>query len=199
MKFIPVVIGLTFAAICAMPAAAQFGAPEKSNSEILLEKTMDAKAVATANFETAKTECASKSYSACYTLGEAYRQGTGVLQNYELAAESYDAACKGGNANGCAGLAYLTTHGRGVSKDLPKSRALFKKSCDLGLASGCAGYGNMVYTGTGGRKNVELGTRHLRQACDAEYAWACERLEALGARDPGNSAYDRLEDIRSRR
>lgn len=199
MKTLPVIMTAIAALCLALPASAQFGQkPQPSRSQIALEKAEAHKTAADIAFAAADAGCTAGKMQDCYALGESYRRGDGVMQSYKLAAEHYETACDGDNANGCAGLAYLSTHARGVPKDLPKSRRLFEKSCELGLASGCAGYGNMLYTGTGGRKDVDRGTVHLRSACDGNYTWACERLEALGARDPGNSAYDRLKDARER-
>lgn len=199
MKTLPIIITAIAALCLALPASAQFGQkPQPSRSQLALEKAEAHKAAADTAFAAAEVGCTAGDMAGCYTLGESYRRGEGVTQSYKLAAKHYETACDGKNANGCAGLAYLSTHARGVSKDLPKSRRLFEKSCELGLVSGCAGYGNMLYTGTGGRKDVDRGTQHLRSACDADYDWACDRLEALGARDPGNSAYDRLKDARER-
>ncbi|HCX11425.1 MAG TPA: hypothetical protein DHU81_14015, partial [Hyphomonas sp.] len=111
---------------------------------------------------------------------------------------NYRKACDGKVAEACSGLAYLTVQGRGMDADTARARQLYDKACDYGDVSGCAAYGNMIYTGQGGSKNVAEGTRLLQESCDKAYEWACERLSTLGAYQPDDSTWERLEDVRRR-
>ena len=179
-------------------ATAQLDRLEKSKAEIAFEE-------AAANLEKykaarseAKLACEAKDYDACYALGDLYRKGWGGQQDYAMAADFYEKACDGDSGQGCAALAYLTTHGRGVEVDLKEARSLYRAACAGGEVSGCAGYGNMLYTGMGGAKNTAEGTRVLQDACDRGYEWACERLTALGARNPEDDIWQRLKDVGSR-
>ena len=76
----------------------------------------------------------------CFNLGSLYDNGKGVKQNYQKAAELYQKACDGGNANGCSNLGSLYTNSQGVKQDFSTAKQYFGKACDLGLQLGCNSY-----------------------------------------------------------
>jgi len=198
MRILAIALSAAAMSIAALPAVAQYGQVERTQAEIALEE-------ASANLEknrASKSEairaCGTKDYEACFELADMYRRGLGGTQDYEKAAENYRKACDGRHAEACSGLAYLTMKGRGMEADPVQARQLYDKACDYGDGSGCAAYGNMVYTGQGGRKNVAEGTRLLQESCDNEYEWACERLSRLGAYQPDDNTWERLDDVKKR-
>ena len=198
MRILAIALSAAAMSIAALPAVAQYGQVERTQAEIALEE-------ASANLEknrARKSEairaCGTKDYEACFELADMYRRGLGGTQDYEKAAENYRKACDGRHAEACSGLAYLTMKGRGMEADPVQARQLYDKACDYGDVSGCAAYGNMVYTGQGGRKNVAEGTRLLQESCDNEYEWACERLSRLGAYQPDDNTWERLDDVKKR-
>jgi len=198
MRILAIALSAAAMSIAALPAVAQYGQVDRTQAEIALEE-------ASANLEknrVRKSEairaCGTKDYQACFELADMYRRGLGGTQDYEKAAENYRKACDGRHAEACSGLAYLTMKGRGTEADPVQARQLYDKACDYGDVSGCAAYGNMVYTGQGGRKNVAEGTRLLQESCDNEYEWACERLSRLGAYQPDDNTWERLEDVKKR-
>ena len=198
MRILAIALSAAAMSIAALPAVAQYGQVERTQAEIALEE-------ASANLEknrARKSEairaCGTKDYEACFELADMYRCGLGGTQDYEKAAENYRKACDGRHAEACSGLAYLTMKGRGMEADPVQARQLYDKACDYGDVSGCAAYGNMVYTGQGGRKNVAEGTRLLQESCDNEYEWACERLSRLGAYQPDDHTWERLDEVKKR-
>ena len=198
MRILAAAISVVAMSVAVLPAAAQYGQVERTQAEIALEE-------ATANLETnrvtrteASQACDTRDYQACFELADMYRKGLGGDQDYKSAADNYRKACDGKVAEACSGLAYLTVQGRGMDADTARARQLYDKACDYGDVSGCAAYGNMMYTGEGGSKNVAEGTRLLQESCDEAYEWACERLSTLGAYQPDDSTWERLEDVRRR-
>lgn len=198
MKKVLMMLGavLVTAAIT-LPSSAQgtTGRVERTQAELAMEKAETDFAKLKETREEAKTKCAAREYQACYELAEFERKGLGGPQDLSAAAKNYKKVCDAKDGRGCAGLAYLTVQGRGVSANLTEGRRLYKASCDLGEVSGCAAWGNMAFTGTGGPKDVQGGTRALQEACQQDYAWACERIQALGAFDPDGESQQRLRQI----
>jgi TPR repeat protein len=198
MKKVLMMLSAVFVtAAMTVPASAQGigGRVERTQAEIAMEKAETDFAKMKTVREESKTKCAAREYQACYELAELERKGLGGPQDLSAAAKNYKKVCDAKDGRGCAGLAYLTVQGRGVSANLTEGRRLYKASCDLGEVSGCAAWGNMAFTGTGGAKDVQGGTRALQEACQKDYAWACERIQALGAFDPNDASQQRLRQI----
>ena len=198
MRTLAIALSAVAMSVAALPAIAQYGQVERTQAEIALEEASANLKENRAKRTEAIRACGTNDYQACFELGDMYRRGLGGLQDYEKAAENYRKACNGSHAEACSGLAYLTLQGRGMDVDHVQARGLYDKSCDLGDVSGCAALGNMVYTGQGGRKNVPEGTRLLQESCDREYEWACERLSTLGAYQPDDYTWERIEDVKRR-
>jgi TPR repeat protein len=194
MRVVASLIFASAACALALPALAQAGQVERTQSEIALEHATENLAKDRAGRADAIRGCGTKDYAACTKLGDYYRKGWGGAQDYEAAVKAYHKACIGKDSAGCATLAYLATKGDGMEQDLPEARRLYKLSCDLGEVSACAGYGNMVFAGKGGVKNVAEGTRILQSACDTGYKWACDRITGLAAYDPNDDTWERLKD-----
>lgn len=117
----------------------------------------------------------------CKIVGDYYRKGIAVEQDYAQAKIHYEAACfNGENAEACVQQAYLDHKGRAGEQDRDAAYKLYKQACDLGSARGCAGYGHMLYFGQGGVSDRDEGRSILQKACVDGDAWACERLRDLG-------------------
>lgn len=196
-KVLMILAAVAMTAALALPAVAQGvgGRVERTQAELAFEKAETDFAKTKVIRDEARTKCAAREYQACYELAEMQRKGLGGVQDLSAAAQSYKKGCDAKDGRGCAGLAYLTVQGRGVTANLIEGRRLYKASCDLGEVSGCAAWGNMAYTGTGGPKDVQGGTRALTEACEKDYEWACERIQSLGAFDPGERSLQRLRDL----
>ena len=88
-------------------------------------------------------------------------------------ADSWEAACDGGDAGACnsAGLRYA--HGDGVIADLVKAFGFYKRACDGKLALGCVNAGAMLYDGVGVLKDEKLAVELFSQACEDGAPAAC--------------------------
>jgi hypothetical protein len=73
----------------------------------------------------------------CLKLGESYRDGVAVEQDYDRAMELFMQACNGSLGEGCyrAGDMYLT--GTGVGRDLGQAAWRFRRACRLGYEEAC--------------------------------------------------------------
>ena len=66
---------------------------------------------------------------------EAYNKG-----DYQKAAQLYQKACDGGDAEGCYNLGVLYADGQGVRQNFSTAKQYYGKACDLGLQLGCDNY-----------------------------------------------------------
>lgn len=176
-----------FIAFSVFPAQAQFSNATKPVRTTTPQEAIEMNKTFRQQMQDGLSRCAEKEAEACHLVGDLYRKGFGVMQDYTKAAQFYRKGCNYGSARSCAGLAYLYNRGSGMdAPDFVQARLYYKKSCDLGEVSGCAGYGNLLFVGKGGRKDTAAATRYLQDACDQNYQWACQRISDLGAyeRDP---------------
>ena len=54
----------------------------------------------------------------CTNLGNMYRAGGGVAQDFNRAADLYEQACNGGDLRGCNNLGDMYQAGDGITQDL---------------------------------------------------------------------------------
>ena len=76
----------------------------------------------------------------CLGLGVLYKDGQGVNQDYQKAAQLFQKACDSGNADCCAILGVFYQDGKGVKQNFSTAKQYYGKACDLGLQSGCVIY-----------------------------------------------------------
>ena len=182
--------------VIALPASAQFGRVERSQTEIAVEEAQRYFERDQARRASSQARCEAGEAPACHELAELLRRGEGGPQDLPGAARAYRAGCDGDVAGACAGLAYLTVQGRGVAANPASARRLYEQACSLGDVTSCGAYGNMLFTGAGGRKDTVAGTRHLTEACNTGHEWSCERMRDLGVFDPKDNAFERLRYMR---
>ena len=124
----------------------------------------------------------------CHVLGDIYRRGWGVEQDYTRAQLHYEWACLTGNhIPACMQLAYTAHTEHDGETDFPYARHVYTHACSLNHPAACAGLGNMLYAGLGGRKDRREGLALMQRACKAENEWACERLITYGCLNAGSS------------
>ncbi|MBV9610063.1 MAG: sel1 repeat family protein [Acidobacteria bacterium] len=82
-------------------------------------------------------------------LGDAYRDGAGVAQNYEQAAKWYSAAAEQGNAEAQGSLGFLYSLGRGVDRDYASAEKWYRKAAKQGNAVAMFNLGTLYYNGNG--------------------------------------------------
>ena len=69
---------------------------------------------------------------ALYNLGELYRNGYGVPQNYGKAREYYEQAVERGNVSALNALGILYRHGYGVARNYDKARECWEQAAAKG-------------------------------------------------------------------
>ena len=110
-----------------------------------------------ANVQTLTQQCEANNAKACFDLGVAYYNGTGVPTNQKKAFELAQKACDLGGANGCSAVGTFYVKGAewnsGVAKDSSKAFAFYKKACDMGYAEGCFNVGTAYLIGEGVAKD----------------------------------------------
>lgn len=87
--------------------------------------------------------------SAQFSLGEAYRTGDGVAQDYSEAVRWYKLASKGGSANAQFALGGLIAEGLGAEQDLKSAFSLFESSAKAGHMQAALVLGTMIEKGLG--------------------------------------------------
>jgi TPR repeat protein len=82
--------------------------------------------------------CDSGDPSACFSLGQLYRDGRpDVPKNATLAAQAYEKACAKDHARACSSLGGLYAAGEGVAQDYAKGSSLRDRACTLKDADAC--------------------------------------------------------------
>lgn len=122
----------------------------------------------------------------CHALGNMYRRGLGVKQDYARARTHFDWAClSGDHAEACMQQAYTSHTDHDGSLDYRHARRLYDHACQLGHDTACGGLGNMLYAGLGGFKDRTQGLNLMQKACKAKDGWSCERLTLYGCLHAG--------------
>lgn len=80
---------------------------------------------------------------ACFVMGDFYRQGAFVEQNYAMARRFYEISCAANHDKSCFYLAELYANGNGVKGSIfsveryEKSKLYYDKACELGHQNAC--------------------------------------------------------------
>ena len=117
--------------------------------------------------------------SAQYGLGEAYRTGSQVRQDYEKAAEWYRKAGEHGHEDAQFGLGDLYHRGYGVARDYAAAAEWYRKAAIQGHAKAQWGLGDLHYFGFGVKKDYTKAAEWYWKAGKRGYARAQERLGRL--------------------
>ena len=110
-------------------------------------------------------QCMDGQEAACTVAGHAYLSGDAVAADEPHAAELYDRACRGDDAEGCASLAELREQGRGGPEDVAEAARLYSLSCELGDGQACANFGIMLGEGRGVEQDIPRAASLLERAC----------------------------------
>ena len=120
--------------------------------------------------------CTGGGWEACKDLGNMYRFGNGVVQDYPHAASLYTKACNAGNARSCANLGFLYASGSGVVRDDARAAELYTSACNAGDGMGCSNLGNVYASGRGvGKDDARAASLYLK-ACAAGDGPGCSNL-----------------------
>ena len=78
--------------------------------------------------------------ASCYELGFLYVNGQGAPQDYYVAVEYFEKACRLNNAAACVTLGAAYASGQGVKQNYSIARQFFYKGCNFGNQKGCDYY-----------------------------------------------------------
>ncbi len=126
--------------------------------------------------EALRHSCEAGNALGCGALGDMYRAGQGVRQDYARAAELYRQACEGGNLDGCYNLAIMYANGGGVRQDYTRAAELYRQSCEGGNADACFNLGFIYDEGLGVIQDYSLASSLYLQACANESINGCYNL-----------------------
>jgi len=99
-----------------------------------------------------------------YMLGQCYRCGYGVEQNYTKAMEWYVKASNQGNTDALNDLGYFYSSGHGCVKNLTKAAELFERSADAGYSYAMACCSICYEDGTGVVQNANTAMQWRNKA-----------------------------------
>ena len=89
------------------------------------------------------TQCQQGNAEACFNLGVAYDNGTGLTQDAVKAVALYQRACDAQHAKGCFNLGVSYRYGEGVRQSDERARKFYGKACDLHSERGCQDYARL--------------------------------------------------------
>jgi len=78
-----------------------------------------------------------------YNLGDDYREGKKVKQDYVKAMENFKHSCDLKYGLACLDVATMYSNGTGVAQSRDKASEYFEKACDYGYAGGCKNWNIM--------------------------------------------------------
>ncbi len=128
---------------------------QKSTAAVLLQSACDA-------HETA----------ACLQAGRLYHEDA-ALKNLPLAAQFFQRACDGGNAEGCNLLGVEYAQGVAVPKDDAKAADLYMRGCGGGMPFACTNLARAYQAGRGVSRDLAQARALFQKACDSGGLLAC--------------------------
>ena len=128
-----------------------------------------------------------KKYPMAYAnLGDYYRTGEGVAQDYAKAMSLGQAAIEMKAPTGYFTVGMLYRDGKGVNGDPIKALEYFEKGAALGDAYSMEAAGRMIYNGQGAPRNLEKAMKYIERAAKQDHI---DALVLLGYIHDTNSAF----------
>ena len=132
---------------------------------LLIENIFDRKAPENReSFRWMKVAADAGHSAASYCLGNFYRDGTWVDENYRKAYECYLKAAKQGNSDGMEQLGNFYANGIIVPENQDMAFALYQRSAELGNPKGMCQLGLCYLAGAGCRQEIGLALYLISQA-----------------------------------
>ncbi|MDY6379927.1 MAG: caspase family protein [Bacteroidales bacterium] len=110
------------------------------------------------------------------TVGDRYRKGKGVEQNYEQAFYWYQKAAEQGSARSMHYIAYMYDEGMGVPQDKVQAFQWYKKAAELGVADAQYWTAAMYEVGTGVEQNIEQAFYWYKKGAEQGEQWCQYRV-----------------------
>ena len=104
--------------------------------------------------------------SAQNCLGEMYKKGQGVKQDYKEAVEWYRKAAEQGDATAQCNLGYMCNKGEGVKQDYKEAVEWYRKAAEQGFAKAQSSLGTMYKHGQGAKQDYNEAVMWYRQAAE---------------------------------
>jgi TPR repeat protein len=101
-----------------------------------------------------------------HNLGNMYRNGEGVQQDFKQAAAWYRKAADQGFANAQGNLGVMYHYGKGVQQDFKQAVALYQKAAGQGMAQAQYNLGKMYRQGQGVQQDFKQAAALYRKAAD---------------------------------
>ncbi len=114
-----------------------------------------------------------------FNLGEMYRTGEGVAQDYKEAAAWFRKAADQGLAQAQYDLGVMYHEGKGVAKDRQEAVAWYRRAAEQGFAKAQYNLGLMYDNGEGVAKDDKEAAAWFRKAADQGHAGARAALQKL--------------------
>lgn len=114
-----------------------------------------------------------------FQLGNKYRKGEGVRQDYEEAAKWFRKAADQGHAKAQNNLGVRYANGQGVRKSFKEAVKWYRKAAAQGHATSQNNLGNRYRDGEGVRKSFKEAEKWYRKAADQGHAKAKKNLGEL--------------------
>jgi hypothetical protein len=112
-------------------------------------------------------------------LGNRYKNGENVKQDYAEAVKWYRKAADQGNALGQVSLGHMYKSSSGVKQDYAEAVKWYRKAADQGNALGQASLGYMYENGKGVKQDYVESAKWYRKAANQGSEYANKRLKAL--------------------
>jgi TPR repeat protein len=112
-------------------------------------------------------------------VGDLYRYGLGVVQDFTQARLWYEKASAGGDPIAANGLGLLYYSGQGGAQDYAKARLFFERSATAGNEQGMLNLGDLYQRGLGGAQDYQQARNWLAKAAAAGDALAMNNLGYL--------------------
>ena len=98
--------------------------------------------------------------------GDQYKNGYGVIQDYEIALDWYRQAAELGNAEAMKNIGNCYFDGDGIEQDYEKALEWYQKAADLGNADAINNIGNCYYFGDGVEQDSKKALELYQEAAD---------------------------------
>ena len=167
---------------CRLKNAAESGEAEAQYQfALLIENIFDRKAPENReSFRWMKVAADAGHSAASYCLGNFYRDGTWVDENYRKAYECYLKAAKLGNSDGMERLGSFYANGIIVPVSQDMAFALYQLSAELGNPKGMCQLGLCYLAGAGCRQEIGLALYLISQAVETGHPAVIPLLRQIG-------------------
>jgi len=119
-----------------------------------------------------------KAWAQCM-LGQKYRDGEGVEQSYQRAAELYELAARQGHASAQYALGVLYQHGQGVDQSYERAKEYYEAAARQGVVNAQYNLGALYANGHGVEQSFETARAWWMRAAEQGEQSAIEELQIL--------------------